>query len=71
MRNNKPESTFQIALLLSPEEADALWSLLLCAPETDDVSEEMTAHLLRRLMEAQRAHREPCGVELPHEASCV
>jgi phytoene/squalene synthetase len=69
MQNNKPESAFQITLRLSPEEADALWSLLLCAPETDDVSEEMTAHLLRRLMEAQRAHREPCGVESPHEVS--
>ncbi|MCX6369086.1 MAG: hypothetical protein NTX57_20600 [Armatimonadetes bacterium] len=71
MQNNKPESAFPIALLLSQDEADALWSILLYAPVTDDVSEEMTAHLLRRIAEAQRAHRKPCGVESLHEVSCV
>jgi hypothetical protein len=67
MQNDKPEQLDQVALRLNHDEADALLHLLLCAPETDEVSEEMTAHLLRRVVEAQRQLLRPCGVEFPHE----
>ena len=67
MQNDKPEQINQVALRLSQDEADALLHLLLCAPETDEVSEEMTAHLLRRIAEAQRMFLRPTGVESGHE----
>ncbi|WP_309711092.1 hypothetical protein [Armatimonas sp.] len=63
MQNDKSEQIFQVMLPLSQDEADALLHLLLCAPETDEVSEEMTAHLLRRIAEVQRAFLRPHEVE--------
>lgn len=67
MQNDKPEQLNQVTLRLSPDEADALLHLLLCAPETDEVSEEMTAHLLRRIADAQRLFLCRGGVESGHE----
>nr|WP_309692969.1 hypothetical protein [Armatimonas sp.] len=69
MQNDKPENPCQVALRLSQDEADALLSLLLCAPNTDEVSEEMASHLLRRLVEAQRAPLRPHTVESGHETA--
>ena len=67
MQNDKPEKSCHIALQLNPHEADALLNLLLCAPETDEVSEEMTSNLLRRIAEAQRALMRPHGVNSGNE----
>ena len=61
----------QIALQLNAEEADALLNLLLCAPETDEVPEEMTAQLLRRVAEAQRALMRPATIESGHDNRSV
>lgn len=67
MQDVKPENGCQVALQLNQDEADALLNLLLCAPETDEVSEEMTSHLLRRIAEAQRLLLRPPGVKSRHE----
>lgn len=63
MQNDKPETPCHVALQLSHDEADALLNLLLCAPETDEVSEEMASALLRRIAEAQRALMRPLAVK--------
>jgi hypothetical protein len=63
MQNDKPEKPCHVALQLNQDEADALLNLLLCAPETDEVSEEMTSLLLRRIAAAQRTLMRPPGVE--------
>lgn len=63
MQNDKPEIPCHVALQLNPDEVDALLNLLLCAPETDEVTEEMTSKLLRRVAEAQRNLMRPRGVE--------
>lgn len=55
------------AVHLSLEELDALLSLVLTAPESEDVSEEMTARLLRRIADAQREIVAP-RVKSGHEA---
>lgn len=74
MQSNTTEQIFQVALPLSQDEADALLHLLLCAPETDEVSEEMTAHLLRRIVEVQRSFLQSAHladkVESKHEKRC-
>jgi predicted transcriptional regulator len=70
MQNDKPENPCQVALQLNQDEADALLNLLLCAPETDEVSEEMASQLLRRIAEAQRALLRPTArdtIESGHE----
>lgn len=69
MYNDKPENPCQVALRLSQDEADALLNLLLCAPNTDEVSEEMASQLLRRIAEAQRAFMRPRAVESGHDPS--
>ena len=71
MQNDKPENSCQVALQLNLDEADALLNLLLCAPETDEVSEEMASQLLRRIAEAQRALLRPNTVESGHEDHSV
>lgn len=60
-------SPCQIALQLTAEEADALLTVLLSVPATEEVPEEMTAQLLRRLVDAQRAALRPATVESWHE----
>ncbi len=71
MQEIKPINGCQVVIQLNQDEVDALLSLLLCAPETEDVSEEMAAHLLRRIADAQRTLLRPAGVESRHEDSCV
>ena len=66
MHNDKPENLCSVTLQLSQDEADALLNLLLCAPETNEVSEEMASLLLRRVAEAQRALLRPRAVESGH-----
>ena len=67
MEHKHKDLPCQIALQLSAEEADALLNLLLCAPTTDEVPEEMTSQLLRRVAEAQRALVRPARIESGHD----
>ena len=71
MQNDTLTKPCQVTLQLSHDETDALLNLLLCAPETDEVSEEMASQLLRRLFEAQRAPARLHTVESGHEDHSV
>jgi hypothetical protein len=56
----------EVAIHLTDEEMDALLSLLLCAPESEEVDEAMAQRLLLRVAEAQRTNSARRSVQSEH-----